>query len=157
MSRLNANAILLLAIALGALAMSPRKRVLGRQMRDPGAKGKVIHRNLSRRSTMSSTASQHELRSYLPSFKVDIPQVASGLMDRVWATVRRALGVRFERLSDRREARKLEEVLRKMDTHLLDDIGFREISEQATTPDSNLPKPVIIAVSRLLPQWRLIG
>ena len=42
--------------------------------------------------------------------------------------------------------------LRKLDVHLLYDIGLREIGEEARAPDSKLPKPIIIAVSHLLPQ-----
>lgn len=70
------------------------------------------------------------------------------------SVLRRVLNAAFQQRSDRRQARMLEDVLRKMDTHMLCDIGLREILEEARKSDSRLPKPVLMAVSRLFPTYR---
>ena len=83
---------------------------------------------------------------------VAIPHARDNLIHSAGLTMGRALSARFQSLSDRREAQSLVKALRKLDAHLLYDIGLREIGEEARAPDSKLPKPVIIAVSHLLPQ-----
>jgi hypothetical protein len=65
------------------------------------------------------------------------------------SALRRAAALPLQRLSDRREARKIAAQLRRMDASMLYDIGFRELREEVGKAQSTLPRAVILAVRSL--------